>query len=270
MGLSVNEFTYEGVDEFDLNFALGYASRSDIQCYKNGDGAGLIPVDIEFNWLTDSQVRIVDHDLELGDKLTFTRTVSKVELPVDLAQPSQLTRENVTTAVSHSLYAMHELLDGRYGDVVNLDDTLFNLLNQTVETALSNFLFSADFIQDIVIKPSLTGEEVVTYTSGNRTGVASEVLIFVETPPNVPIEVIVYNNADILFYFTVGTGGEITNRSTSDLVIAPGSLSVRVTGSNYVSGAQLGVVLPIKHTSVIDFDTELTDYVDVFEEARTT
>ena len=113
MGLSVNEFTYAGADEFDLNFALGYASRGDVTCYKKGE----TPVDLDFDWLTSSRVRLTPgHGLVNGDEIVFRRTVSKQTLPVNLNVPGNATRENLDLLSRHVMYALHEVLDERADD----------------------------------------------------------------------------------------------------------------------------------------------------------
>lgn len=113
MGLSVNEFTYDGDDEFDLNFALGYASQSDVTCYKKG----VTPVDLDFDWLTSSRVRLTPgQGLVNGDEIVFRRTVSKRALPVDLTQPGNATRENLALLSKHVMFALHEVLDERSAD----------------------------------------------------------------------------------------------------------------------------------------------------------
>lgn len=113
MGLSVNQFTYAGDDEFDLNFALGYSSRGDVTCYKKGPPS----VDLDFDWLTPSRVRLTPgHGLVNGDEIVFRRTVSKQVLPVDLAQPGNATRENLSLLSKHVIYALHEVLDERAAD----------------------------------------------------------------------------------------------------------------------------------------------------------
>ena len=109
MSLSVNKFTYAGDNEFDLNFALGYTSQSDVTAYKPGDPI----VDLDFDWLTDSRVRLVaGQGLINGDEIVFRRTVSKQQLPVDLLQPGKATRENLELLSKHIMYALHEVLDG--------------------------------------------------------------------------------------------------------------------------------------------------------------
>lgn len=118
MGLSRNEFTYAGSDEFDLNFAMGYASQSDVSCYKVGDP----PVDLEFDWLTANRVRLAaGHGLLSGDEIVFRRVVSKQSLPFDLGQPGDTTREALETVVTHTMYALHEVLDGVAADTVPWD-----------------------------------------------------------------------------------------------------------------------------------------------------
>ena len=109
MGLSVNKFTYAGDNEFDLNFALGYTSQRDVAAYKLGEPER----PLLFEWLTDSRVRLSDfNDLVNGDEIEFRRTVSKQQLPVDLLQPGQATRENLELLSKHIMYALHEVLDG--------------------------------------------------------------------------------------------------------------------------------------------------------------
>jgi len=110
MGLSVNKFTYAGDNEFDLNFALGYTSQRDVAAYKLGEPER----PLLFEWLTDSRVRLSDfNDLVNGDEIEFRRTVSKQQLPVDLLQPGQATRENLELLSKHIMHALHEVLDGR-------------------------------------------------------------------------------------------------------------------------------------------------------------
>ena len=109
MGLAVNKFTYAGDNEFDLNFALGYTSQRDVAAYKLGEPERTI----RFEWLTDSRVRLSSwNDLVNGDEIVFRRTVSKQQLPVDLLQPGEATRENLELLSKHIMYAMHEVLDG--------------------------------------------------------------------------------------------------------------------------------------------------------------
>jgi hypothetical protein len=267
MGLSLNDFTFDGVnDAFDLNFALGYTARADVTCYRAGD----MPMDIAFDWLTDSRVRIDMTDLTTGDSLVFARTVSKTTLPVDLTSGGSLTRENMTVAVTHSLHAMHELLDGRFGDVVEVGDAVYALVEVAVQAALTNFLFSAQFKQDMVLRPEFTAAETVTFTSGGLVATAASAAVYVETNPSVPVEVLVYNGGSVKFSFTVGTDGTVSGRSTADVALTAGAVSVEVTGGAYSSGLKAGIVFPFFYEAVLDFEAEVSDYIAIFEEARTT
>lgn len=132
MGLSVNTFTYAGVDEFDLSFALGYASVQDVTCYTDD---GTTVVDLDFDWLSDSKVRLeTGHGLVAGDEIVFRRTVTKQQLPVDLTAPGAATRENLELIALHVMYAMHELLDDRTDEthpwtLVGEADAFTELLN---------------------------------------------------------------------------------------------------------------------------------------------
>ena len=133
MGLSMNEFTYTGDDEFNLNFALGYTSRGDVTCYKKGNP----PVDLSFDWLTDSRVRLTNgHGLVAGDKIVFRRTVTKQSLPVDLSEPGKATRESLMLLSRHVMHALHEVLDGRVADSLPVEEVVL----QSVEGAVNNVL----------------------------------------------------------------------------------------------------------------------------------
>lgn len=262
MGLSILKFTYAGDNDFDLNFALGYASKSTIDCYVAAD----VPFNVDFDWLTDSQVRIVPTDVEIGDEIVFTRTVDKTGLPVDLTRDGALTRENVETCVTHALYAQHELIDGRFGEVVDLSDAVYDAVNTAVETALSSFIFETVFKRDMVLHPALTSASTETYTSGDEYCAAEDVMVEVITPPSVTTEFLVYNGDTIVFSVTINSAGEETDRSTDDVELTSGSVRVDVTGSNYVSGADIWFVFPMKTNAIVDFETELSDYIATFEE----
>lgn len=109
MAHSINRYTYTGGTDFDLSFTGGFRVRSDVTCVKIGE----VEQDVSFDWLTDDQVRVVSSGLEVGDIIEFRRTVSKSEAPVDIMQPGNFTREAVVTAVTHTLQALQEVLDGR-------------------------------------------------------------------------------------------------------------------------------------------------------------
>lgn len=266
MGLSVNEFIYEGDTDFDLNFALGYTSRSDVSCYKEGT----IPVDVDFDWLTTNRVRVDTTDLEVGDTLVFRRTVSKVSLPVDLTAPSALTREAVQTAVLHSLYAFHELLDGRFGDLVEISDAVYGLVEEAVTVALNNFLFSADFKQDFVIHTSLDAARPVYWGTGGYSVDTADAYFEVLTPPSEDVELLISHNGQVIYAVLVDTLGNHTVTTTAAVDTVSGNFTQTATGGILSSGLEYALVLPAKHNTVVDFEAALSDYISVFEEARTT
>ena len=109
MGLSVNEFTYAGNDTFNINFAMGYASRQDITCTNVTQDVQLF-----FDWVNDGLVTLLPgHGSINGDIIEFRRTVSKTSLPVNLMLEQNATREGLEQSFQGVFYAIHELLDER-------------------------------------------------------------------------------------------------------------------------------------------------------------
>lgn len=267
MGLSVNKFTYTGDNEFDLNFALGYTSAEDITAYVDS----AVPFNIEFDWLTPSRVRIVKPaELQIGDTVVFSRTVSKTSLPVNLTQPGDMTRESVQAAVLHSLYAYHELLDGRVTGFPDVSDATLRAINEATETALANLLFLANFTSERVFQLDLTEESDATYTSGVFTALSDKAQVFVTTAPSVSIEVLVYNAGVMFLSFTVSDTGAVEVTYSANIELQPGALTSQVVGGVYNSGAAVVVALPIVNSALVDLNVDLSDYVAIFEEARTT
>lgn len=264
MGLSMNTFLYTGSTDFDLNFALGYTSKSDVSCYKEGT----IPVDVKFDWLTDSRVRVDDTHLSVGDTLVFRRTVSKTSLPVDLKQPSNLTRENVETAVLHSLYAFHELIDGRFGDLVEVNDAIYGLVEEAVKFALNNFLFSAQFKQDFVIHSNLDAHKAVHWGSGGFDINTAEAYFTVIKAPTEPVELLIYHNGQVIYAVQVQTDGSYTVTTTSEVRTQAGAFTQGASSNRFSSGLEYVCVLPASHRALVDFDTALGDYIKIFEKAR--
>lgn len=267
MGLSLNKFTYQGSAEFDLNFALGYASKSDISAYIDKE----IPVNLVFDWLSPSRVRItVPAELQVGDTIVFARTVSKTALPVDLTQPGSLTREGVQTAILHSMYAFHEIMDGRFADLVEVSDASLATINTATETALGNLLFQANFMSERVFALNLQSESTATYTSGGFTALTDKIAVFVDQPPSTVIEVLLYNGGVLFYSFTVSPAGEVAVTYKTAVELAKGPITSQVVGGVYDSGAQVVVALPVVNSAVVDLGVEISDYVALFDEARTT
>lgn len=266
MGLSVNKFIYAGDDEFDLNFALGYASRSDVTCYRDG----AVPVNVTFDWLTDSRVRVDSSNLSEGDIVVFRRTVSKTALPVDLAQPGNLTRENVQTAVLHSLYAFHELLDGRFGELVEISDAVYGLINEAVSESLKNFLFTADFKRDLVFSAGLVSPRGVCWTTGGEVINTEDAYFEVINAPSADVELLIQHNGQVVLAVTVDTHGNYEFSTTSTFETVPGAFTHAEASNVYTSGLEYACALPAVHRSVVDFGTALGDYIEIFETARLT
>lgn len=262
MGLSILKFDFGGDTDFDLNFALGYASKSDIDCYVNGE----FPINVEFDWLTDSRVRIDTTNVQTGDEVVFTRTVNKSELPIDLTIDGNLTRENVETAVLHAVYAQHELLDGRFGDVVDASDLVFATVEAAVTNALRAFIFRSALKKDLVLHPSFTEDATETYTSGGAFFNAEDVEVHLLTNPAVTTEFLIYNAGQVVFSVTFDSDGVELSRSTGQADLVSGSISSGVTGDNFVSGADLWIVIPTNTQAEVDFETEVTDFVELFNE----
>ena len=119
MGYSVNRYVYNGgPQQFNLNFALGYVSRSHVFCYIEGelDGSGN-QVYKSFDWIDDNTIEVTD-TLTVGQEVTVQRVVPKQQLYVDFTNEGTATRRNLNTGFRQSLMAVHELLDGFLGDVL--------------------------------------------------------------------------------------------------------------------------------------------------------
>jgi len=263
MGLSILKFIYTGNPDFDLNFALGYASKQDTGCYVSGN----LPIDVEFDWLTDNRVRVDTTNLEIGDELVFTRTVSKVSLPIDLTVEGNLTRENVETAVLHTLYIQHELLDGRFSALTEVDEAIAAAVESAVTTALSNFAFELALVQDIVLRPSFNSEEVVTYTTGGFLLKNAEVATYVEQNPSEDVEVLLSNGGVVFCSFMVSSDGVVSGLPDDIVTIDKGPITVSVTGDNYSTGLEMAIVLPTQYIATVDLDSIITDYVQTYLEA---
>jgi hypothetical protein len=265
VGLSILRFNYTGDTDFDLNFAGGYASKSDVSAYidRATDSA------LQFDWLTDSQVRIIPDTLAIGEQITFIRTVSKTTLPVDFSVAGTVTRENVTTATMHALYVAHEMLDGRISDYDDLNGVIFETVDKAVQSALSNFLFQATFKQDIVVKGALTSSSAKTYTSGGFYCDAADVAVYIESTPSEEVELLITNGGQVQYSCTVSPTGVVTPTSISQVDLAAGPITVSEAGGNYATGLQYAVVLPVVNLAYVDFDIAISDYINIFEEART-
>ena len=123
MAHTINKYTFNGAQtDYDISFSGGYRVRANVSAYKEGTPN----VPIAFNWLTDNRVRISTSGLQTGDTIVFLRTVGKTQSPVNLLLPNNFTREGVVTAVTHTLQALQEVLDGRTDSITGGSDIVPN------------------------------------------------------------------------------------------------------------------------------------------------
>lgn len=209
MSLSVNQFTYAGADEFGLNFALGYASRGDVTCYKQGT----TPVDLDFDWLTGSQVRLVSgHGLVNGDEIVFRRTVSKQALPVDLSQPGKATRENLSLLSTHIMYALHEVLDGRVADSVLIEDAVLQAVEDAVNDALASLSVSLQQFEQLFFGfyQTFDGQKEYIVTAVPASCEVDDIAVDVQTNPSQEVEFLISNGGQVKATVTIAQNGTIT------------------------------------------------------------
>jgi len=209
MGLSVNQFTYAGDDEFDLNFALGYASRGDVTCYLQGSS----PVDLDFDWLTDSRVRLeVGHGLSNGDEIVFRRTVSKQALPVNLSQPGKATRENLTLLSTHIMYALHEVLDGRVSDSVLIEDVVLQSVEDAVNAALASLSVSLTQFEQLFFGfyQTFDGQKEYIVTALPASCEVDDIQVNVQTNPSQTVEFLISNGGQVKATVTIAQNGTVT------------------------------------------------------------
>jgi hypothetical protein len=114
MGLSTNTTVFTGGSQnFVVNFALGFLSRSDVKVRVNGalDGAGN-PSYAQFTWIDDSNITVND-TLTVGDFVEVLRTVSKTSLAANFTANTDVTPANLDISAKQGLMVYQELIDGR-------------------------------------------------------------------------------------------------------------------------------------------------------------
>lgn len=245
MGLSVNEFTYAGINEFNLNFALGYASRGDVTCYKKGAGE----VNLAFDWLTSNRVRLAPgHRLVNGDEIVFRRTVSKKDLPVDLSQPGEATRENLTLLSKHILYALHEVLDGRVADSVLIDDVVIKAVEDAVNAALASLSVSLRQFEQLFFGfyQTFDGQKEYIVTAVPARCQVDDIRVDVQRRPTRPVEFLISNGGDVKATVTVRPGGTVT-RSTpggaTGFTLVPGRTTCEIVGGLADATLECGITV---------------------------
>lgn len=252
MGLSFNEFTYAGFTDFDLNFALGYTSKQDVTCIKIGS----IPILVDFEWLTDSKVRVESTDLQLGDELVFYRTVSKTQLPVDVTLDSQLTRENVETLHKHALYVMHEVFDGRFEGYTNVNISVMEL----VTTAVRGAIQSSGLISTYKYPVQFNWEgQDVTWPTSNMAD--HDVKVVVNSNPLSPQEFIITGDSGVVADFTVATDGSVT---TNTYDVESGTTLRLSTVQDHQ--ARVSVVLEGVLAEYLEFSDDFPDFAQQLED----
>lgn len=270
MGLSVNTFTYAGEDEFDLNFAASYSSRSDVACWNNGPTTDPFdtPVSVTFDFITDHRVVVTD-PVSIGDELVFTRTVSKTDLPVDLTVPGNLTREGIEAGLRHAMYISHEVLDGRIEDSLPVQSAVASLIETGVSNALDQLVTEVSFVFDVVLRPDFTSAgEVVGYVATDREVSSEDVLVYVHTPPTSTTEFLISSGGTVKFSVTLDSAGNEVSRSSGTVTLQAGALSASVSGGVYNSGADIDIVVPAVVAGTADIISASPDFVDIFETAR--
>lgn len=209
MGLSVNKFTYDGGNKFDLNFALGYASRGDVTAYKSGDPI----VDLDFDWLTNSRVRLkAGQGLVNGDEIVFRRTVSKQSLPVNLAQPGKATRENLELLSKHIMYALHEVLDGRVSDSVLIEEAVLQSVSDAVNDALAALSVSLQQFEQLFFGfyNTFDGQKEYIVTAVPAICQVDDIQVDVQTNPAQNVEFLISNGGQVKAQVQIAQDGTVT------------------------------------------------------------
>lgn len=268
MGHSIISYTYDGsTTDYDLTFTLGYTSEATIAAYVEGD----TPVALTFDFISTNRVRLTDTSvLSNGDTIVFTRTVSKTAIEVDLTAPGAATRESLMSNYLQLMYAYHELIDGRVGDVTDIDDAILQQIDDAVIAGIESFVFATQLTQDIVLREDLDGAVIADYTSKTRTFAAEDVQVYVENNPSVEIDVQVLSDGAVIYEFTVGATGLVTPSTAGEVSMQAGPLSLDVVGGNYTSGARIAVVIPTAEQLTVTTDPNVVDFSATYTTARTT
>lgn len=267
MGLSVNVFTYTGSDEFDLNFAMGYASQSDITCIQSGNP----PTEYEFDWIGPSRVRLASgHGLQVGEEIKFYRTVSKTSLPVDLDAPGALTRETVEEVALHNAYMMHEILDGRIDDVTAVDQAIIDTINDSVDNAIQATTLLISQRYPVNVSGELDGVLNGVVPVDMQSNI-SEVTVVVANPPSVDVELLFENDSTLKFWVNVTAAGVATVTTSTvdgDFTLSTGAITATETSGNYVSGLEILVGINGVDLDYLSFTADHPDYLTIYMEAK--
>lgn len=265
MGFSIKEYTFSGDTDFDVNFTLGWASNSDIGCIKVGDPA----VVVEFDWIGPSRVRVIDTDLEAGDTLRFYRTVSKSTLPVDLTQPNRLTREDIETVLLHSVYLMHEVLDGRVSGVADVSDVMLNTVSDLVSDAVENTDLLVSKRYPLIVHGS-TAEELIFVSPVQLNSQVSEVVVSVGSYPLVDTTYELVGESGVFLQVELFSTGEyvVSTPDDEDYFSVPrGSVYLRAVDDNYYAG-EIAIGINGVDTDVLSTTEDWPSFFEVYTGAR--
>lgn len=245
MGLSVNEFTYSGTDIFDLSFALGYASRGDVTCYKQG----ATPEDVDFDWLSDSQVQLTaGHTLSNGDEIVFRRTVSKQVLPVDIAQPGLATRPNLELLSKHVMYALHEVLDGRVADSVLIEDVVLQAVEDAVSDALASLSTTLQQFEQLFFSfyQTFDGQKEYIVTALPATCEVDNIQVDIQTNPTSNVDFLIKNGGQVKATITVAQNGTVTKQipgGGTTFTLSAGATTCEISGGVADASLECGITI---------------------------
>lgn len=245
MGLSVNEFTYAGDDEFNLNFALGYASKNDVTCYKKGAP----PVDLAFDWLTDNRVRLTSgHGLVNGDEIVFRRTVTKQSLPVNLNEPGKATRESLMLLSTHIMYALHEVLDGRVADSLPVEDVVLRSVETAINDALSTLSVSVQQFEQLFFGfyQIYDGQKEYIVTALPASCDVQDIEVAIQTNPTTPTEFLITNEDVVKATITIQPDGTVTKTVPGGgtiFALAAGQTTCEISGGHADATLECGITV---------------------------
>ncbi|WFG40843.1 hypothetical protein ParaKuw1_00010 [Paracoccus phage ParKuw1] len=246
MGLSVNEFTYAGDDEFNLNFALGYASQGDVSAYVKGTD----PIEeLTFDWLNNNKVRLTPgHGLTNGEVIVFRRTVSKQQLPVDLGQPGKATRENLQLLSTHIMYSLHEVLDGRIADSVLVEDVILQAVEDAVNAALASLGVTLQQFEQLFFGfyNTFDGQKEYIVTARPATCEVDDIEVDVQTNPSQTVEFLISNGGQVKATVQIAPNGTVTRSipgGGTTFVLAKGQTTCEISTGTADATLECGITV---------------------------
>jgi hypothetical protein len=149
------------VNQFAVNFALGYIKIADVTCQVNNelDGFG-DPVYRTITVITPGLLQISGAIPGVGVDVVFTRTVSADTLLVDWEDSAVMNDDNLNLAQKQLIMLVHQVIDGRFeAFTTNLDMGGFQIKN-LADPTLPQDAVTINWIQDFVT--DVTGGAVVS------------------------------------------------------------------------------------------------------------